>query len=303
MTLAELSVAALAERARQGGLHFRAGRFGIRLMSSLVSVLDGVRLMYADAELLDGPFADFSVRVKPARGLRRWYRPQALFSLSGALPFAPLPLGHAYPLLEWGLNWCVSNHCHQYLIVHAAVVEKHGRALILPGVPGAGKSTLCAVMTGRGGWRLLSDELALLDLADGLLYPNPRPVSLKNASIDIVRREIPDCVLSAPVHDTLKGTVAHLRPSVESVSAVDTPAEPALIVFPRYAEGAVNELRPLPQGEAFIRMADNSFNYSILGVAGFEALGALIDRSRCFEYPNGGDLDRALADMEALVSP
>lgn len=303
MTLAELSAATFAERAQEGGLHFRAGRFGIRLISPLASVLDGVRLMYADAELLDRPFADFSVRVKPARGLRRWYRPQALFSLSGALPFAPLPLGHAYPLLEWGLNWCVSNHCHQYLIVHAAVVEKYGRALILPGVPGAGKSTLCAVMTGRGGWRLLSDELALLDLADGLLYPNPRPVSLKNASIDIVRREIPDCVLSAPVHDTLKGTVAHLRPSVESFSAVDTPAEPALIVFPRYAEGAVNELRSLPQGEAFIRMADNSFNYSILGVAGFEALGALVDRSRCFEYPNGGDLDRALADMEALVSP
>lgn len=302
MTLTEAVAGDLVEQARGKGLHFRAGRFGVRLISPLISVIEGVLLMYADAEILDSPFADFTLKVEPARGLRRWCRPQAVFSLNGALPFAPLPLGHAYPLLEWGLNWCVSNHCHHYLIVHAAVVEKHGRALVLPGIPGAGKSTLCAVLTGRGGWRLLSDELALLDPRDGLLYPNPRPVSLKNASIDIARREIPGCILSAPVHDTLKGTVAHLRPSASSVVAANTPAEPALIVFPRYIESATNDLRPLPQGEAFIRMAENSFNYSILGVAGFEALGAMIDRSQCFEYPNGGDLDRALADMDALVS-
>lgn len=302
MKLGDAALSDLAEQACGRGLPFRAGRFSVRLVSPLARVVEGVRLMYADAERLDDPFSDFTVKVETARGLRRWYRPQALFSLSGALPFAPLPLGHAYPLLEWGLNWCVSNHCHQYLIVHAAVVEKNGRALVMPGIPGAGKSTLCAVLAGRGGWRLLSDELALLDLKDGLLYPNPRPVSLKNKSIDIVRRELPGCILSEPVHDTLKGTVAHLRPSRHSILSTDTPAEPALIVFPRYVEAAVNDLQLLPQGEAFIRMAENSFNYSILGVAGFEALGAMIDRSRCFEYPNGGDLEQALADMDALVS-
>lgn len=301
MILGEVDID-LAEQANGQGLQFRAGRFLVRLFSPLSNVIEGVRLMYSAAEWSSEPFADFTIRVAPARGLRSWYRPQAVFSLNGALPFAPLPLGHAYPLLEWGLNWCVSNHCHQYLIVHAAVVEKDGRALVLPGIPGAGKSTLCALMTSRGGWRLLSDELALVDLTNGMLYPNPRPVSLKNASIEIVRREMPDCVLSEPVHDTLKGTVAHLQPSAHSVSAFDVPAEPALIVFPRYDRAAANDLRVLPQGEAFIRMAENSFNYSILGMAGFEALSALIGRSRCFEYPNNGDLDQALMDMDALVS-
>lgn len=302
MTLSDLPKVSLARDARGCGLHFRAGRFGVRLISSLGSVVDDVCLMYANAELLDGLFADFTVRLEPAAGLRRWYRPQALFSLNGALPFAPLPLGHAYPLLEWGLNWCVSNHCHQFLIVHAAVVEKRGRALVLPGVPGAGKSTLCAVLTGRGGWRLLSDELALIDLKTGLLQPNPRPISLKNASIDIVQRELPGSIMSTPVHDTVKGRVAHLRPSLESVKSTEVPAEPALIVFPRFTDRGAAELRALPKGEAFIRMAENSFNYSILGAAAFGVLGGLVERSRCFEYPNGGDLDQALVDMDTLLS-
>jgi len=302
MRLAALPAQELAAQMAREGVVLRAGRFSVRLVSPLATVAQGVHKLYADSERLDTDFADFTVRVEPASGLRRWYRPQALFSLNGALPFAPLPLAHAYPLLEWGLNWCVSNHCHQYLIIHAAVVEKNGQALILPGTPGAGKSTLCALLTTRGGWRLLSDELTLIDLASGQLHPNPRPVSLKNTSIDILRRTVPEAVLSPPVADTLKGTVAHLRPSGDSVLRVHEPAEPALIVFPRFIPGEKASLSPLMRGEAFMRMADNSFNYSILGADAFRALAALVDKSRCFDFPNGGDVDTALSTMDDLIA-
>lgn len=303
MKLADIPASELRARMGSQGVVLRVGRFSVRILSPLRDVVRGVHAMYADSMALDDAFADFTVRVDPAPGFRRCYRPQALFSLDGALPFAPLPLAHAYPLLEWGLNWCVSNHCHQYLIVHAAVVEKHGRALILPGTPGAGKSTLCATLTGLGGWRLLSDELTLIDLATGQLQPNPRPVSLKNASIELVRQAVPGATLSPPVADTLKGTVAHLRPSTDSVRRVDEAADPGAIVFPRFSPGGSAELLPLPKGEAFIRMADNAFNYSILGLAGFRALAALLDQSDCYEYPNGGDVRHALATMDALVAP
>jgi hypothetical protein len=42
------------------------------------------------------------------------------------------------------------------------VLERGGRALLLPAPSGSGKSTLCAGLA-FNGWRLLSDELALLD--------------------------------------------------------------------------------------------------------------------------------------------
>ncbi len=303
MKIADMPQADLESRLRSRGLVFGAGRFSVRLISRLESVAQGISLVYGDYETVDSDFADFTVRVRRAGGLHRIVRPQAEFSLDGAKPFSPLPLAHAFPLLEWGLNWCVSNHCHQYLIVHAAVVEKHGRALILPGAPGSGKSTLCALLTGRGGWRLLSDELTLIDPVNGSVHANPRPVSLKNESIDIVRRELPGAVLSPPVTDTLKGTVSHLQPAADSVSRAHEPAAPALVVFPRFTDGSSAELLPLPKGEAFIRMADNAFNYSILGLAGFRALAALLDQSDCYEYPNGGDVQHALATMDALVAP
>lgn len=295
-----LSAAEARYQARNQGLVFRAGRFSVRLHTPLRQVVDGVRSMYSEALALPGPFADFTVQVRSAGGIRRWYRPQALFSLNGARPFAPLPRGQAYPLLEWGLNWCVSSHCHQYLIVHAAVVEKHGRALILPGSPGAGKSTLTALLTGLGGWRLLSDELALVALDGGLLHANPRPVSLKNASIELVRRELPGPVISRPVRDTLKGTVAHLQPNRDSRARWDEPALPAWVVFPRFAADSVTALHPLPRGEAFMRMADNAFNYAIHGPRGFSALTALLDRCDCFELPNNGSVDRVLTLLDRL---
>src|SRR2546423_11656048 len=122
-----------------------------------------------------GAFADFQVSLTA----RRWWKPQVLFRFDDTPAFHPLPADQAFPILEWGLNWCVSAHCHQYLIVHAAVLEQGGRALLLQGPPGCGKSTLCAGLASRG-WRLLSDELALIDPATAEVAALARPISLKN---------------------------------------------------------------------------------------------------------------------------
>lgn len=301
MRLADLPSTELRSRARRDGLTFRAGRFSVRLHTRIPEVLNGLQLLYADQHLVDESFADFTVKVTRGSGLRCCYRPQSVFSLNGARPFGPLPLAHAFPLLEWGLNWCVSQHCHQYLVVHAAVVEKHGRALILPGRPGSGKSTLTAALTGRGGWRLLSDELTLIDPETARVHANPRPVSLKNASIERIRSYLPNGVLSAPVHDTVKGTVAHLCPPRESILNQENDARPAAIVFPRFEEGAALQLSEVGQGDAFMRMADNAFNYSILGAVAFRALASVIEQSHCREFVYGGELDSALECMDSLI--
>ena len=80
----------------------------------------------------------------------------------------------------------------------------------MPGAPGAGKSTLTAGLIYRG-WRLLSDELALIRRSDGQIVPLARPVNLKNESIALMQRFAPSAVFSAPAHDTAKGTVALMR--------------------------------------------------------------------------------------------
>jgi len=210
-----------------------------------------------------------------------------------------MPLQHAFPMFEWGLNWCVSTRAHRFLIVHAAVLERGGRALIMPAPPGSGKSTLTAALCGRGGWRLLSDELTLIGLDDGLVLPNVRPVSLKNSSIGIIRHYLPNAVLSPPVTDTTKGTVAHMRAPADSVARGDESALPAWVVFPQYAADAPITLEPLAPAATFMELAGNSFNYSVLGERGFHALGRLIDQVQGYRF-RYSKLDEALELMSQL---
>ncbi len=302
MLVSSLTPSEVGVRLRQSGLFIQTGSFITHLQSSISGVAEGVSLLYADYPLLEqADFADFHVSLGYPRNLRRWFRPQVLFYFDGEPPFKPLPLDQAFPMLEWGLNWCVSSHANRYLIIHAAVVEKGGHAAILPAPPGSGKSTLCAALVNRG-WRLLSDELALVRVSDGKIIPLPRPVSLKNQSIDIIQQYEPGAIISRKVSDTMKGTVAHMKVPTDSVTRAAETARAAWVIFPKYQAGAATRLEALPQARAFMRVADNAFNYSLLGVKGFEAMAGLIDASLCYDFTYSV-LDEAIETFAALKPP
>jgi HprK-related kinase A len=216
-------------------------------------------------------------------GLRRWYRGQVRLDVDGEMPFKPLPFAQAMPMFEWGLNWCISNHASPFLILHAASVEKDGCAVIMPGLPGAGKSTLTAGLVSRG-WRLLSDELTLISLADGQQRALARPISLKNESIDVIRAFAPHARLGTVVRDTVKGEVALLRPPAESVARVAEPARPTWIVFPKYVHGLPAVLERRTKAAAMLDIAKNAFNYSIHGARAFSALSTIVDSCACFDF-------------------
>ena len=295
--LKSLTSVELQRRLHQG-LRLASGPFVFNVSSAVKSVAAGLGLMYAESRLVQQPFADFHVRIDALQGIRRFYRPQAQFWLDGYTPFKPLALNQAYAMLEWGMNWSIANHAHYYLMLHAAVLERNGMAVVMPGDPGAGKSTLTAALM-LSGWRLLSDEIALIDRRDGRLRGLARPVSLKNASIDVVRAAYPDAVLSTEVRDTHKGTVAHLQPTTESVRQVDEPVFARWVIFPRWREHAAARLTPHPKAAAFLHLANHAFNYSILGTLGFRLTAALMDACSCwdFEYGRLGDAIALFGDL------
>lgn len=299
MRVADLLPGELDARLRSGRFVLSIGGFDVCLQSSLPAVRSALPLLYGDYPAgSSADLVDFHVELKAPGVLRHWLRPQVQFLFDGQSPFKPLPQVQAFAMFEWGLNWCIANHAHEYLVVHAAVVERNGRAFIFPGTPGSGKSTLCAALVCRG-WRLLSDEMALISLKDGLLVPVPRPVSLKNASIDVIRRFEPTAVFGDAVADTAKGTIAHMRAPRASVDSSSLRAVPFRVVFPRYREGAACEFLPVSKGSAFMRMAENSFNYHVLGGVGFQVLADAIDRcdSYALSYQN---LEDAIRIMEEL---
>lgn len=295
--LSELSIAELSDRLRSSGLALSAPPFVFRIRSDIPAVAQGLHALYCHHgfDSADGGFADFHISVTSKwRGLKR----VSQFSMDGFEPFTPLAYDEAFALLEWGMNWCVTGHAHTWLTIHSAVLENKGCALLLPAPPGSGKSTLCAALM-QHGWRLLSDEMALLDPMTGLITPSPRPVSLKNRSIDLVRSRAPGAVMGPEAHDTVKGRVAHLQASHKSVEAASRCVPPAWIVFPRYEAGAPLTVLPRAKSTSLVELASNSFNQHVHGREGFEALTAVVDRSACFDL-RYSQLDDALAWFDGL---
>lgn len=299
MNVSALTPSELKLRLKKTGIFLQTGSFITHIQTTVPSVAEGISLLYADYPLVEqNGFADFHISLARPRNLRRWFKPQALFLFDGNTIFKPLPLDQAFPMLEWGLNWCISNHANHCLIIHAAVVEKGGYAVIMPAPPGSGKSTLCAALVNRG-WRLLSDELALVRVIDGKLIPLPRPVSLKNESIDIIRRYEPNAIFSRNVADTIKGKVAHMKAPTDSIARATEAVQGAWVIFPKYQAGAKACLEALPQSRAFMRVADNSFNYSLLGLNGFKTMANLIEMSLCYDFIYS-NLDDAIEIFDAL---
>lgn len=299
MTLGELGETELTARLRGEGLLLEAGPFVIRLRTRLPHLPLQLRFFYAAYPVLEpDAIADFHVDLTVGSWSRRWWRPQTVFLLDGDRPFEPYPVSHALPLFEWGLNWCVAMQAHQYLMLHAANLEKNGQVMLLPAWPGAGKSTLCAALACRG-WRLFSDEFGLVRPEDGMMVPNPRPMPLKNRSIEIIREFAPNAVLGPEFYKTRKGTVAHLCPPASSVNRSGEYAPPRWIVFPRYQAGAGLTLEPISGPHAFIKLTSNSFNYQLLGSRGFQAATRLVRTCKChvLNYSRLGDAVSALDEL------
>lgn len=299
MKVSDLDPAELARLLRRGELLLRCGPFVARIKTNVSSLASDIALIYRDFTVYAAhEFADFHVEVAREPGPRRWIRPLVRFYFDGKPSFVPLPDTQAFAMLEWGLNWCIAAHCHQYLIIHAAVIEKHGYAVVLPAPPGSGKSTLCAGLVTRG-WRLLTDELALYDMQTGLIHGMSRPINLKNHSIDVIQAFSPETVLTSPIPGTTKGTVALMRPPIESVARMAEPVRSACIVLPRYSAGSPPLLTAHGRAKTFMLMADQSFNFNIHGERGFDAMCELIDRSNCYQFTYS-DLEHAEKTFESL---
>ena len=281
------------------GLHF--GAACARIQGAGVGLGGPLSTVYGafPVEAAQGYF-DVSVKVRPAHSLRRYVRPQVELVVDGKSLFAPFPADTPLPLLEWGINYLIAERLGFHLLLHAGVVELNGRAVVMPALPGSGKSTLTAALALRG-FRLLSDEFGVVRKNDGHLLPLLRPIALKNESIDVIGRFAPQAPMGPRYPKTRKGTVAHLAPAASAVARRFESAAPGLIVFPRYDPTVSLRLEPVRKARAFGRLAVNSFNYEMLGPEGFDGVARLVAACPVYDL-SYSDLDRAVAAIHELAS-
>jgi HprK-related kinase A len=298
--ISQLTSGQLRERLVNSGLCLTGGPFVFRIQTKIAQIAEGLRVLYGDFPIASRPgFADFHIRFEETRRWRRGFRPHLSVEVDGDRPANELPIEQSQAVLEGCLNWCIYTQAHQYLIIHAAAVERNGRAAILPAPPGSGKSTLCAALVNRG-WRLLTDELTLIATDSRTIIPLARPVSLKNESINVIKDFAPKAVFGPVCPNTIKGTVAHMKPPPESVARVHEDCSAAWLIVPSYRFGAATSVSEITKGEAFMRVAESAVNYMMLGRIGFEVVSALIDEMVCcrFEY---SDLNEAVQRFDKLT--
>lgn len=299
MKLSDLPPPQLISDVGGRGLNIQTGPFVVHLQTRLHRVVEGITQLYGDFPIAQSDeLADFHVSINPPNNHRRWIQRQVICAFDGETPFQPLPQEQAYPLFETCLNWYIYAEIYNYLIIHAAAVERNGYAAILPAPPGSGKSTLTAALVNRG-WRLLTDELTLVSLKTRQIVPLARPISLKNNSIEVIQKFAPESFMAGECHGTAKGTVAYMRPPAPSVARMLEPAIPAWLILPQYEPGVSVSVKLLGKAETFMRLAEGLVNYTVLGRAGFEVLTGLIDAVDCHEFKYG-DLRAAIAWFDQL---
>jgi HprK-related kinase A len=275
----------------------RIGPVGFRIGSDWRAPVAQLEQLYADYPKPEIP--DFTVRLFAARPWRRFVRPSVTIEGDFVLPdAAPLPLAQGLLAAEMGMNLQMALGQRRYLLLHASVVARDGKALLMTGVSGAGKSTLAALLSARG-WRLMGDEFALIEPETGLVHAFPRLVSLKNEAIGVVEHAIPKARFGPLMAGTPKGDIRHMVPDAAAIAGMAEPATPALLLFPSF--GFASEEREVPESEVFVRLTQASTNYVAIGERGFDTLTRLVKTvpARAIDYP---DTEAAIAHVERLWS-
>ena len=249
----------------------------------------------------EGAIANNHLSVYGRNFYRRYIKPQACVDTMMKDAFIPLPAELGMVATEMGLNWQIAVGCKNLLLFHAGVVEKNGCVVIMPAASGSGKSTLAAGLS-FAGWRLFSDEFGLADIDTGEFVPYPRPVSLKNESIPVMKDwAAPGTTFSPEYHGTPKGTICYMRPPAESISRMYERAGAGAVILPSFRPGATPEIKPITRSMAFFKLVMSSANYGDIGERSFRVMTEIADKAACCEiiYPN---LEEGIKLVERFMS-
>ncbi len=98
-------------------------------------------------------------------------------------------LDQVLDVLERDIRWLLADEARDWIFIHAGAVGWRGRAIVLPGASGAGKSSLVAELV-KAGALYYSDEYAILDRL-GRVHPFATPLQVRQeAQTSQVRRSV-----------------------------------------------------------------------------------------------------------------
>jgi len=191
------------------------------------------------------------------------------------------------PIIIIRLFVCIKNlllrEIDDYLLIHAGVVQRDGKAYIFPADGGGGKSTLVTWLFSEG-CEVLSDELGLISLKDGLAYPYPLPIKLLNPSREIISFLLENTDIIVDRFEFSEGILYYIRYKNPPL----TGCKISSFIFPRRTKTKKVCIRPLNKKELLLKLIPhcNNLYFQSREIYGF--LFKLIEKVPGYELIYGG---------------
>ncbi|MDT7041592.1 hypothetical protein [Candidatus Nitronereus thalassa] len=184
-----------------------------------------------------------------------------------------------------------------YFTLHATSLEKNGRAVLIPGNSGRGKTTAFLSLL-RSGYRCLSDDHPLVhENGNGLnIYSFPEKVDVTEDSIEF----FPE----------LRSAREYIHPGmrkpyflIENVysEGLATSCKPGLIIFPQVMDRPTSVLERVSGTQALDSLIRESFlpRGNDIAKQEFHLLSKLVKQSSCYRLLFGQDV----LDLPRLIDP
>jgi len=162
--------------------------FGLHVVvqSDAPRYLDLFARLYPRAVVASRPASDFTFQI--LTGSDNLFGAPVFVAGDEVNPLliSPPRLDYIHSLVLEALQQRLTSH----FLIHAGVVSRGGKGILLVGDAFYGKSTLSLGLT-RRGYCFLSDEMAAIGRDDGLVHPFPRCLSVRPTSAEHLEFDLP----------------------------------------------------------------------------------------------------------------
>ncbi len=164
----------------------------------------------------------------------------------------------------------------RYCLLHAAVVAKSERGVLICGQSGCGKSSLTLALMFRNGYQYLTDEIACWDAVQGRVVAYPKAIALKAKGYRKFQQPEPPVPMGMWDSKTFFKKLWYVNPSIHVPWKVRKTTRIRHVVFPTYREKGTTRVTGISKTRALVLLHQQRFGANGFGQNDFDTLTGLL---------------------------